>query len=728
MTAVLPPLFSLCFSVQETLGQNKLFEHFTKREGLPSMRVYGAQQGTDGNIWFALSSGICSFNGLSFTTYPLEKKIKGEECTGLIKDRSGLLWCYTSEGHIYRQEGGRFILAGNEAAALASQIINSLQIDSRSEIWAGTVIPGGLYRMGKQSGKQNLENIDGCSFYVKQIEENAYIWGSYPGGVANNKLRVLISDSPYTIALSQKSAYSKSCFLALDNGDYLYAKDYELLLFNNRQLLSRAFVEHNVQAMIEDSEGKIWIGLYQGGVICFPDSRISGNAYNTYLGGKTVTGICEDNAGNIWFTTLGDGIYYLPSRSVLAYRPPQVYSSTNEKTVKDITHSSISGTELHISAASDFRVINTDTARYDSIPPTIYIAGVRINGRDTLVRERYDLPHYMNFITISYVGFALSNPNILHYRYTMKGLNVTPTYTNQQSVQYTTLPPGHYRFEVSAMNKNGYWSQTPAVIEFIIHPPYWETWWFRIIASLCGLLLILSVMYLWMRSVRKKERERSMVKKRMADLELQALKAQMNPHFIFNTMSSIQHLITTGQKESALKYLSRLAQLMRMVMENSAKARVSVKDECNALEHYLQLESLRFKDKFSYRLVIDENVDAQYDSIPAMLIQPYVENAILHGFAEPGKKGELSIRIAKNEGGLRCIIEDNGIGRQKAEKNKRRAKMFKKSRGMSITAERLEILNEINNSPLSVRIMDLTDERNRAAGTRVEIFIPSEKQ
>jgi len=309
----------------------------------------------------------------------------------------------------------------------------------------------------------------------------------------------------------------------------------------------------------------------------------------------------------------------------------------------------------------------------------------------------------------------------------MEGLNTEVVYTNQSTVQYTTLPPGKYRFKVSAMNKKGYWSESPAVIEFEVMPPFWNTWWFRITATTFGIMAIILIMYLWIKSVRRKEQLKTNIKKQMADLELQALKAQMNPHFIFNTMSSIQHLIVTGEKEDALKYLSRLAKLMRMIMENSSKTRVTVHDELVALEYYLQLESLRFKDKFSYSIIIDEMVDTQYDSIPAMLLQPYVENSILHGFSEKTIKGHLTIAIGKNEEGLCCSIEDNGIGRERAEKKKRSSRMHEKSRAMSITASRLELLKSINNTSMSVVIKDMKDKDRIPCGTRVEIFIPFEK-
>lgn len=212
----------------------------------------------------------------------------------------------------------------------------------------------------------------------------------------------------------------------------------------------------------------------------------------------------------------------------------------------------------------------------------------------------------------------------------------------------------------------------------------------------------------------------------MGDMELKALRAQMNPHFIFNTMSSIQHYITNNDSQAALKYLSKFAKLMRSIMDNSKQPVILVKEELDALKLYLELESMRFKNKFTYTIHVDESVDINYDEIPAMLIQPYVENAILHGIGNKEGKGHLHIVLKKQNGMIICEIEDDGVGRKKAMEMSGKKKSTHKSMGMEITRERLEILNLTNESNLSVNITDLVDNAGSPAGTRVEIFVPTD--
>jgi sensor histidine kinase YesM len=211
----------------------------------------------------------------------------------------------------------------------------------------------------------------------------------------------------------------------------------------------------------------------------------------------------------------------------------------------------------------------------------------------------------------------------------------------------------------------------------------------------------------------------------MSKIELKALRSQMNPHFIFNSLNSIQHYIFHTKSDEAIKYLSKFARLVRIILNNSNKPTVTVGEDLEALKLYLELEQMRFEDKFDYEIIIDPSVDADYDIMPPLLTQPYVENAILHGLNPKPEKGKLTITFSSKNNFLICTITDNGIGREKAAEIKRTMPVSKhKSLGMKITEDRLRILNEVNNSKLSVTITDLKDENGNALGTKVELYVP----
>jgi LytS/YehU family sensor histidine kinase len=208
-----------------------------------------------------------------------------------------------------------------------------------------------------------------------------------------------------------------------------------------------------------------------------------------------------------------------------------------------------------------------------------------------------------------------------------------------------------------------------------------------------------------------------------------ALQAQMNPHFIFNSLNSIQHLISIREKEEAISYLSKFSKLIRKTLESSRENAVPISNELESLVLYIQLEQLRFNHKFDYHISVDERIDKENTEIPPLLIQPYVENAILHGLVNKNGKGDLWFSLDRNNGSLVCKIEDNGVGRVKAEEIEKKKVEKHKSLGIIVTNERISTLASLLDYNIKVEIEDLfepqqAEESPRPAGTRVTILIP----
>jgi LytS/YehU family sensor histidine kinase len=210
---------------------------------------------------------------------------------------------------------------------------------------------------------------------------------------------------------------------------------------------------------------------------------------------------------------------------------------------------------------------------------------------------------------------------------------------------------------------------------------------------------------------------------RLIESELKALRAQMNPHFFFNSLNAIQSFIITNEKKLAADYLSKFARLMRLILENSKSPIIEIRTEIELLSLYIELEAIRFDQRFESTIDIGPEVDTSAE-IPSMLLQPYVENAIRHGLVHKGEGGKLSIKLHCIDHQLLCTIEDNGIGRGKAEEIRQRQGRSATSMGMQITKDRLDILSAGRRRRASVTITDLFDAAGSAAGTRVEITIP----
>jgi sensor histidine kinase YesM len=212
---------------------------------------------------------------------------------------------------------------------------------------------------------------------------------------------------------------------------------------------------------------------------------------------------------------------------------------------------------------------------------------------------------------------------------------------------------------------------------------------------------------------------------KIAETEISALRSQMNPHFIFNCLNSIKLYSLENDSQAASDYLTKFSRLIRMVLENSRSEKVTLENELETLELYIQMEAMRFKDKVKYQINIDQNIDQQFIEIPPLLIQPFVENAIWHGLMHKTEGGLVKIDVSQPKDQMLLIeISDNGIGREKALAYKSKSVMKNKSLGMKVTSERIELINQIYKTNTNVEIIDLKDKNGEALGTKVILNIP----
>ncbi len=246
------------------------------------------------------------------------------------------------------------------------------------------------------------------------------------------------------------------------------------------------------------------------------------------------------------------------------------------------------------------------------------------------------------------------------------------------------------------------------------------------IFALAGILLLILVtgLLLFRQSKMSARRRISEMNRKISEITQANLRQQMNPHFIFNTLNSIQYYMYQHDKITTNNYLTKFSSLMRKTLENSQFTVIPIKDELDALQLYLELESLRFKEKFEYHISMDEEIDPLIFKIPAMLLQPYVENSICHGLINKEGKGMLNINIESIDTCLLFTIEDNGIGREAALKIKQGKEKNHPPLGTKITESRIELANALHGTQMKVQYTDLKDEQGRAAGTRVEIQTP----
>ena len=372
-----------------------------------------------------------------------------------------------------------------------------------------------------------------------------------------------------------------------------------------------------------------------------------------------------------------------------------------------------------------FAATNNGIARFnknlkvESSVPNLQITKIKINERDTILLNKYKLKATENNVKINFNAIAFKHANKMVYAYKMKNVDDDWIYSSINRASYPSLPSGNYLFEVKSKTINSNWSKT-ARIEFKIETPYYKTSLFYLI--ILGLLLLAT--YFLFKNTQNYYKHQNDVQERLRKSELTALRAQMNPHFMFNALNSIQEFIIKEDKRSANFYLTRFSKLMRQILNNSDKNVISLKNELDSLNLYLSLEALRFEDHFEYNINIDDSIDTGLIKIPSMLVQPYVENAIKHGLLHQKGNKLLDISFSIKNQHLICEVLDNGIGRKQSAIIHKNNKRLYPSKAMSLTKERLNLLNATLNNKLSVDVIDLTNEKNASIGTKVIINIP----
>lgn len=290
--------------------------------------------------------------------------------------------------------------------------------------------------------------------------------------------------------------------------------------------------------------------------------------------------------------------------------------------------------------------------------------------------------HYTNnSISINYRTISFKGGPPIQYRYR---INANPdwTYTESTSANFVSLKTGDYLFEVQSKNENGIWGESTTV-PFNIDPPWWKTWWFLI--SLVGLICLIAYQfYKWRISLLQ---EKMKVERDIRELERSALQAQMNPHFIFNCLNSIQNFIMKNDRDAAMEYLTQFANLIRANLNASNEPKISLAEEERMLESYLSLEQLRMNQRFDYQIGMDQSINKETVHIPPMLIQPIVENSVIHGMKHVESGGIIKVDFSQNSDQLIVSIYDNGQPTVKTEPK------TSKSLGMSITQKRLRYIN-----------------------------------
>lgn len=647
----------------------------------------------------------CSdFGGLM--SYDLTKKRKENfslntgrnyTITSICNMQNDLVWMSTNMGvfefNISNSKFSKIQLAMDDIDQ--NNIIN-LYIDKKNNIYA-TVAQNGLFVLRPQKEAKFIKVIDLKKdfplYYVSAVSEdnNNLVWCVSPQGLFSINSENQKVKNYYGKVDSNAAKIETVNGLVCDKNDHIWFTDYNSglseLFFDNQQL---KLVNHTIN-------GNIGIKT------------------------KRANGLIFDDQNNLWVASI-DGLFAI-----------DVEKKTLKAQIRKQQGLTINGLERTLALAqntlialdwSNFNLLDLKQFHFNKVKPALILSNIIIgkNKYSYLAKKEFSVAYNDGYISLSIGSTAYSNGNQNKYFYQMIGIDKLPiAMENNYQINYSGIAPGRYTLNIWTINSNGVSSDIQEII-LNVKPPFYKTWWFILLAILILSGLIYFIYKQRINSIRKESKLKEDYSKKLAETEMKALRAQMNPHFMFNAMNSIQKYILKNEPQLASQYLTKFSRLIRVILEQSQKKSVSIEEEIELLMLYTDLEKMRFDNQFEFLISVDSNLSKETVQIPSMILQPFIENAIWHGLLHKVGSGIIKLSITKKNDSTICIeIEDNGIGRKKATELKSKNALKNKSYGMQITQDRLSLLNQYN---ATIKIIDLYDDNENGIGTIIELLLP----
>jgi ligand-binding sensor domain-containing protein len=624
--------------VSKLLEQN--FTHFNTKNGLLDDRIYALGAGNDNRIWCAVgNSGVMNYNGVGFQKPLNDSLLKNIRVKTLAMDNLGRLWMGT--------EGDGILLMDSftnrkltMAEGLPSNSIKSLVVDKNNHIWAATIYDGLVHIFEKEDHTFSIETIrkgiPDLLISVLKVDSDNRVWFGTRSGilgyVSNRKvIKIFKKENGIPNAGIRAIDFDTQDFIYIGTaGEGIFSANVKQTELQFSPIKITKFYAKNIYLLQFDKQDNLWAGSEHGVEKFVFDAKknvtdIQHFGKNEgFLGIETCqnAAICEPS-GTLWFGTLNGLTKHFPNKDAQKTSVPKV----------------------HFEQISLF---------YQPLQQTAFAYFTLPSGG---IKEGLILPYSQNHLSFDFKSVHLNSDAPIQYRWMLRGAetNWSPL-SNQEGVNYAKLESGDYVFMVQATTDGWTFSETISA-PFSIAKPFWQMLWFRLLAlTVIGLCIYFLIKY---RENKIREKENALraqleMKNHLLTLEQKALQLQMNPHFIFNVLTGIQSLVVSQKTEEARQQISNFAQLMRNILSNSRKPLISLKEEIETLEGYLQIEKQSQKADFDYAVHIAQNIDIEEIKLPPMLLQPFVENALIHGISRLEHKGKIDISFDLK--GESCIV------------------------------------------------------------------------
>ena len=714
------------------------------------------------DIWLCTENGLIKLKEIDGHFIPIEHYFKNANITNYCADQEGNLWLTSiNNGLIFIPSLSIKSITGFEK----HDIVNAF-IEWHKYLIIGLKSPSGFYVLDKNKlVKNNLNN----SWYPSFINENDTLISS---GIEKYYFDSFVNDLKL---IQNRIVPSHRTFISLDNNQYLLGLSNIKLIKDQKIIYTTQSNFGNIMKLFLDSKKTIWMGTLDGlfKLNIIKDKIIVSNNPISYINSR-ITDITEIPEIGLAVSTLGDGIIildyqgkiitHLGSENELSsnlinrfYRQnDSIYwvgtnngldllkfnsgkkkirfnqiSSFNTKDglISNFINDIIFFNEnIYLATNNGLNYFSPSHEKKNINSPPIYFDSIKVAHQNILIDSIHTLNYNQNDITFHYTGVSYRKPtNKEFYKYALiqDENNTSWTYTNNRDIQFTNLEHGDYKFIVQARNKYDNWSVQPAEFSFLIRPHYSETLWFKSMAIISILIFSFLIYRIREKAIISREHQKQLLSEaefKIKQAELNALRNQMNPHFMYNALNSIQNFIFQNKPKMANFFLSKFSHLMRQSLELSKLESISLEEEIKFLENYIEIEKMRFEDKFDYKIIVDPNV-ALNVKLPPLLLQPLAENAIKHGFRDIKYHGLLKITFSIKNDLLHISVIDNGTGIDMTEK-KKRISVYHHSISTTIVRDRIEIINSTLEFPIAQLSIHKVDPHELLSGTQAKIILP----
>lgn len=680
-------------------------------------QITSSIQDNEGGYWFtSLANGIFYCPNINMLTYNEQSGLTNHRINSIFANKDGI-YIGDENGILSSINQNRIKNYRVNADSLGNLPIKFIGIDSLdSKVWFGS--NHYLHSLEHSKITTYFEETKGKSFsprqIIKAVEGGYWVAGGWGIRKLDGKRYTYGSKKEDSFSNIVQSIYQDSThalWLATGNGIWKYKNSQFEYLGASEPLFT-----HSANQIVKYKNSCILISTKGVGLLVYNGDSIKRITTDNGIASNYINKVAISNSG-VWLATNG-GISWITGDLENDFQVTNINTShglpTNE--TRDIF---ARGSQIYVSTSKGFVEINSNQIKPNLVKPKTIITELKANSANLdLTQSQLSLSYKQNVISVSFVGLSYKNMNRKAYRHKFSNIDTTWTYTSDKSSTFMGLPPNEYTFEVQSQNSDGLWGES-AMLSFNIAPAFWETHWFLFVSTATFTLLMFLIYRLRVNSIKRRNR----LVNNLNIYKQKSLRQQMNPHFIFNTLNSIQLYILEKDHISSHRYLTKFAKLMRLILDNSEESAVPLKNELEALKLYLELESLRLSGKFNYTINV-ENDELLEVKVPTLLIQPFVENSIWHGIMlKTSQDGWVHINVSSNGNAIVYTIEDNGVGRKKAQKIRSKQDGERKSLGFKITAQRIDLLNSLYKNEFNIQYFDLENEGEQT-GTRVKITIP----